>query len=53
MKNVIKFLAFLGGLILIFAGLSSIFLIKSSDYIGWGMTFTTWGILMIWYWKKK
>jgi len=53
MKKVFKILTFLVGLVLIFAGLSLIFLVKGSSDTGWGMFFVTLGVIAIWYWKKK
>lgn len=50
MKKVFKILAFLGGLVFIITGLGTF--LTSLKYGGWGVAWITWGILMIWYWKK-
>jgi hypothetical protein len=51
MKKILRILAFLGGLIFIITGIGTFF--TTVKYGGWGAAWTTWGILMIWYWRKK
>ena len=53
LKNVLKFIAFISGCILIFVGFGSIFLWKSKVDLGFSLAFLTWGILLIWYFKKR
>jgi len=48
-----KIMAAFCGVILIFSGLSNIFLVKTGNNFVWGIIFILLGVVAIWYWRKK